>query len=557
MDIREIVARHLKTGHRFTALRHVYTYSKTRVEDGGVAFDKVYSLYEGCPFEHADPVLLMDYDGMLGSGQRYYTLKPVDDIVGFWDKATLMERHIFEDIVKSWGLSDVDKNIKAALYLRLFKPVGRLVDTSFINEELWGEVVDTLLSFGGADKDPQLMLVYRSHLLRGYKQVYNPHTIMATNPGTGKTAFYEHAGSRYDKASANSIIGYAKGKSEVYYGAIHGQNRVFTLEQIESQLAETLLAFLLTFMESGSSTLHTGGVEMQVSGACPIVITANPTGYDTDKIGTFKALIDHLTTNHLALGRRFGVIVYGMDYKTVDRTARLNEEEWGLCFDLFRAVEAYAWPAIVRVYEAPEAAKWLNAPLPDYEKRVTEATDKIYDSAVKDFTKTHARGAYQHLRGAAFSCAVVDLIPYLIRSMGDGAVDLAADAVIGKAEEYLEQFVNINLVSFANMVSTLESSEKIKEYLVKSFPNYIKEIIYAVDALRAKEANPPREIPLLNLDPYMLRQWYDHFSEIIDSVLKNSRRWKFYSQQLERYFKFRLRESDKTYIVELMQGDKR
>lgn len=552
LNIRDITDRYLRKGQTFARIGLSYVCSKSSVKANTVTFEKVYSLYEALPYDGSDSILLLDKNDIISAGVKQYAIEPLtgEEAINFWDKTTPTEKIAFKKIIEKWGLLPKDSHIASALVVRMFKPVTRLMGKGCLSEVGWDDLLDSLLAFGGAEKDPRLKMVFKAHLLRGYKQAYNPHAIIATNPATGKTTFYDKAGARYDKVTANSLIGYAKGKNEVYFGGIHGQTRPLTIEQIESQVAESLLGFLLTFMESGKGTLHVGGVEMQVSGTCSIILTANPTGYDTDKIGTFKGLIDHLSTNHLALGRRFGIIVYGNAYKTADRTSYLNEEEWSMCFDLFRAIEEYAWVTISKIYDHSDSTRWLNAPIADYEAKVSSITEKIFDSGVRDFIKTHSKGAYQHLRGAAFNCAVVDLIPYIVENAEDGGLDMAVAATLNKAEDYLEDFISINLESFTNMVSLLETPEKIKEYLLASLPLYVKDIILTVDAYRGKERDIPREIPIGMLEPYYQGKKYAHIATLVDNTLKGRSRWKFYNQQLEHYFNFRLKEHNGSFVVE-------
>lgn len=559
LDLQSIAIKNLRNGQEFSVIRLVYTYATTSVlGDKTANFVRKYSIYEACPFEDSDPILLIDKDGIIASGKKTYTVESMDykSIDEYYTSSSPQEKMAIKSIVKGWGFTSLknDVEVKKVLMGRAFIPRYRLFNPDFLSgdqgKKMWSALIDNLLSYNNVEKDSNLRQIFKTHLLRGYSQRYNSHAIVATNPATGKTEFYDKCGIRFDKITANSLIGFSKGSKEVYYGAIHNQIYTLTIEQIESQVASAFLGFMLSFMEKGESNLHVGGVDMKIKGDCPIVLTANPTGYDADKIASFKSLIDHLTTNHLALGRRFGIIVYGNDYKTVDQTAYLDEEEWVLYFELFRAVEEFAWPKISKIWRNKEVLKWLNRPIPNYNEKVKSITEKIYDSSVQDFIKTHASAGFRHTRGAAFSCAILDSMPNIVQ-MDEDDLDMLVKPILAKADENLDLIVGINLQSFANMATLLESMPEIKNYLMTTLPNYLKDLIAAVDAYKSKNGMKETKIPLKALETYMSGKYYTYVAEI-EVILKGSNKWKFHNANLSKYFGFTISGQEDNFSVDLI-----
>jgi Holliday junction resolvasome RuvABC ATP-dependent DNA helicase subunit len=155
-------------------------------------------------------------------------------------------------IVCKHGLDD--KNLSESLSKILMTPIPRLRNPKTIanmTKEQWQEFIESIIS-PGAEKDHRLKLIYKSHLLRGRNQRYNPHTLLITNPGTGKTTFYDVVGQTIDKTSKSRLIGFSDAQN-ARPGLIDNLNVVLCIEQIESQSAPEILAFLLSFMEKGKA----------------------------------------------------------------------------------------------------------------------------------------------------------------------------------------------------------------------------------------------------------------------------------------------------------------
>ena len=506
-----------------------------------------------CKLTPASPeVIVYDSDGIITSGQSNYCFTSITDLkwVREWvGNLPENKKESIKNILDKWGFDS--KNIPESLIVNkiLLSPIPRLKNPSAVNRMDWKAFLKEVIS-PNAEKDSRLELVYKATLLRGTKQRYNPHTLLCTNTDVGKTLFYYMVGKRLDKTTKNSLIGFATPSEGKQYGAIHNLDLPFCIEQIESQTSPDILGFLLSFMELGIAESHTGGQSLTCIGNCPMIISANPTGYHTDKIVTFKALIDHLTGNLLALGRRFGIIVYGMDYQKVITKGTLDEIEWRENVQKFRSIEDYIRPIIKELFENEEIQRWLEEPIAGYLEKVRDLIQDIKDEDVKDFLTEHAESGYRHIKGTALNCAIIDLFPKFVkRKIEKKQIDTFE--TMTKAEAYLAKILVINLESIANM-SSLE--EKILHIIFKQLPEYLKDLVLAVNEYRKEKGNV--KVSLKDLSAYYQGVYYKYWSHITNIINQTSpstiRR---YNRILEKYWLFRLVQMEEgIYTVEFLDS---
>jgi len=500
-------------------------------------------------------ILVYDDAGYITKGHSNYALKPIEDVN--WIEEWLNEvpgdiKEKLKNIAQKHGLGD--KNLSKSLSKILMTPIPRLKNPETVakmTKEQWDEFIESVIS-PDAEKDHRLKLIFKTHLLRGIMQRYNPHSLLITNSGTGKTTYYDIVGLTIDKASKNRLIGFADAQN-ARPGVIDNLNVVLCIEQIESQTAPDILAFLLSFMESGKARSETGGYGITVRGECPIVITANPTGYSLDRIDTFRALIDHLTGNLMALGRRFGIIVYGNDYQKVTIKKPFSSVEWQKNVQKFRSIEEYVLPPISQLFSENKICKWLETPLPGYEERGKKLIGEVKDQGVKDFLTMHFELAYPHIRGAALNCAIIDFIPMLVKVKTTGEEDsLLIIELLATAEEYLKEIITINLESIANMAS---AEEDVTELIFAQLPKYVQELILAVNQFRQKNPTFSREVSLDVIEQHSLNQYYPYFSAVsnhLDYITPET--LSYFNSITEKYWWFRTIQKDKgVYTIEFVR----
>jgi len=500
-------------------------------------------------------ILVYDDAGYITKGHSNYALKSIEDVN--WIEKWLSEvpediKEKLKYIVQKHGLDD--KNLSESLSKILMTPIPRLKNpktVSKMTKEQWNEFVESTIS-PNAEKDHRLKLIFKAHLLRGRMQRYNPHSLLITNSSTGKTTYYDMVGLTIDKASKNRLIGFADAQN-ARPGVIDNLNIVLCIEQIESQTAPDILAFLLSFMESGKARSETGGYGIVVKGECPIVITANPTGYSLDRIDTFRALIDHLTGNLMALGRRFGIIIYGNDYQKVMIKKATSSIEWQKNVQKFRSIEEYILPPIIQLFKEDKISKWLELPLPEYEEQGKRLIKEVKDEGVKEFLTTHFEFAYPHIRGAALNCAIIEFIPRLVKIKATSEEDnLLITELLTTAEKYLEEITTINLESIANMSS---AEQDVNELIFAQLPKYIQELILAVNQFRKKHPVPTREVSIDVFESHLQRTHFDYISQITNNLDNISQETiDYYNNLLAKYWWFRIIQKDKgVYAIEFVR----
>jgi hypothetical protein len=534
-------------------------------------FDKEWTLYEAKPnVVGHPPILIFDTDGYVNLGRNNYPLQPympsnIDDFESLWKNS--MPAVVVKQVKKICENYAQTSEFEASTLLKhkiLHTPVPRLNKLDILDNIDWIPFVENeVLSFQ-AEKDKRIQLVFKATLPRGVEMKYNPHTLISTGSGTGKSYFYDRAGIRKDKVTAVSLIG-TIGKEGVIPGLVHNQQLPLCIEQLESQSAPEILRFMLTFMEMGTGSVSTAYGDLSVEGRCPFVITANPTGYETNKIATFRSLIDALGTNYIALGRRVGIIIYGSEkeYERVKSFEPLDEVEWNKRFEFYRAVEEYTYPVICALFKQKRVRTWLETPISNYENDVEQLASKIDDRAIAEFLRTHGSGAYKHIRGGALNCADVDYMKEFVNLRKTSYATIPSeliDQILQKADEYLEQLVTINLESIGNIPRILETEKGIIiKMIYQRLPKYVKEILVSakmyVDGAIQSKVPIPEELDLKVLESFYKKKYYKYWSMVASNLsLSNI---DIHNNVLDKYFGFRLlKKTEKLYAVRFTNIEK-
>lgn len=493
---------------------------------------------------------IFDKTGYISKSNSNYVLVPIEDKK--WIDNWLIEvpediKEKLKTIVKRHGLSE--KFLSESLTKILMEPIPRLKNPEVIasmDKKEWNKFIKSVIS-PGAEKDHRMLIVFKTHLPRGIRQIYNPHALLLTNLKTGKTKFYELIGIRLDKASAPRMIGYSDAQKS-YPGTVDNLYIPLCIEQIESQSAPEILRFLLSFMELGRARSETGAKGFIVKGTCPIVITGNPKGYHSARINTFRSLIDHLTGNLIALGRRFGIIVYGIDYGVVKVEMGQSDVEWQINVQKYRSIEEYILPLIKGIFKNVTVERWLEKPLPDYEKKGKNLLKKINDTGVKEFLTAHFELGYPHIKGGALNCAIIDFIPRIMKIKTTEKEDgLLIVDLLAKAEEYLKKIIAINLESVANMAyleedvtgDIFESLPVLWQTLLKTIQNYTKTFGFIHRG----------EILIDKLQDYLPEDsTYSYISQIRNALdYRTPENISYYNILFEKYWKFRIVLKEKIY----------
>ncbi len=501
------------------------------------------------------PRLVLDTDGFVSPRRNDLALQVVldpEEARPYIEALPENEKRRIKKLLRKHGFLDgndkeeeLDLAKEVAEARLLLKPIPKLKDPSILKEMDWLSFVDRLLSFR-ARKDSRLKLVWEAHLLRGVRPEYNPHALEFTNGGTGKSLLYEMIGHRYDKISPNTFLGYAKSPDEVYPGIIHHSELVIACDQMESQFFRQNLRFLFQVLETGEGRVTTAATEFLVKSRSPWAILGNPIGESKDPATAFGSIIKAMSKNP-AMGRRFGLIVYGKDFQRVEAETLNVEEEWREAVSFFRAVEEYALPEIRKIYYDKKVEKWLGEPIEGYEDQIEEKIASIEDEEVKAFLWEHGRGAQRRIRGAALNVAIVENLDRIALK------EYSIDEILKEAEELLPEFVDLNLDSIEAITRSYEEEIGLRiERLFKRMPAYLREIISAIELYR-REILPNVEdgdrVRLAEI-PYVPQE-YNYLSECI-SLLRRRKNLENLNLKLRDLLKIELEKNDDDIYVRIL-----
>jgi hypothetical protein len=378
-------------------------------------------------------------------------------------------------------------------YNAIFAPAPTLRDAKFLENIDWREYVEELLTFG-APVDSRLATIRAVYALRGVEGRYLPHGLLVANSGSGKSQFFKVWGQHWDKVTANTLIGYAKGKDEIYPGLIDNAEEVIAVDQVESADRANLTRYLLDYMEDGACSFAAGGVSYKQKGLAPFVFIANPLGSGGEK--DFQRTLEVVSYNP-ALGGRIAIIFYFTDLIVIRGTkhalSREEEEEWRRAKALVRAVEDYCRRELRRIWKHPKVVEWLKEPIPGYIEKVKEIVEggqrplSLSNEQLYEFFMNHATQAASKIRAAALQAA-------LLFNLKDIALNTyTVEKILEEAEEWLQAIVELNLASIANIVADYEGKrEQNVKAIFESLPDYLKAIVVVAEAYRRAVLNKYR-----------------------------------------------------------------
>ncbi len=513
------------------------------VGDELVGWDDEYKLWLA-HHSYRPPIIIYDRDGYVNPRRHEYALVRLD-------RATLTEvvqqvpRRVLDRLLKllqEWGFepperrrgrdeADYRDEVANALFNAgcVMTPVPVLRDVEFLRSMDWRSYVEEQVLSYKADVDPRLKAVRAAHVLRGVEPRYLPHAILVGNSGSGKSQFYKVWGTHRVKVTANSLIGYARGRDEVYPGLIKDAEEPIAVDQVESQSRAALAQYLYDYMEDGTASFTVGGVDYRQHGRAPLVFIANPLGMGGEK--DFRHILDIISFNP-ALGGRIALIFYFTDLREIRGTGEdLQErdlEEWLRAKRLVRAVEDYARRELRRIWRHPRVLDWLNTPVPGYRERVSEIVEGLEDEPLREFLMNHGGQAHRKLRGAALQVAILYNLDRI--TLGEYSID----EILGEAEEWLRRYVELNLASIANIIREYEGKREANvRAFYESLPDYLKAVVAVAEAYRRAileewrgRGQVPDGLRTLVLDELKLEinvYGYRYLSQALDRVKRRRR----------------------------------
>jgi hypothetical protein len=492
------------------------------------------------------PLLIYDNLGLVTQNSLDYSLEPLDEnelthVLAELNRDDEAKGKKIEQIWLKWPESEHF----------MFKPVPRLRDPNILRTIDWSRFVNeyvTQFVREGCkpEKDASLALVHKGTSLDGIEVGINPNSVQITNGGTTKTTFYTNMGVDYTKVTPGAFLGYARSPDEVYLGIINGVKCPVALDQIESQGVSDIMRFLFNTMEQGFDFVGSGAVKFRVS--CDAIFNVLGNAKETkDPTKSFRYILLHLSFNP-AMGRRFGVIIYGSDFRRVTTKPSPREMvQWKKCILLYKAVEEYARDKIRRLVESSPVRAWLNEPIIGYEEQIQFHIDAIDDDNVQGFLLEHAAGAQCRVRGFALYAAIVDLMDKIALD------EIGPEELVEHADDILPSIQTINIQSIAKIAANWKGSADYARLLFKNFPDYMKVILSAAE-LWHRQYPESSEI-LLRQIPYELSDGaYTHLSKCVGKLAKRTAKRKAQAlEEVRTYFDMELIEKPEGLLVHYLK----
>ena len=514
-----------------------------------------WKLYKAKVQQNAPSLFLLDRDGYVSPSkpEAACSLLSEEDLAEILSHLPLQRMKQIKNVLENeWGFSFSSEDDDFLDQLKkipvFYQPVPRLRDPSIIPRgDDWRGYVLRLVCWKEG-KDPILIRCHLAKLLKPLAMKYAPHGIECTNPGTGKSTFYNNAGILIDKATPKALLGFARSPEEIYPGTINESEVPIAIDQLESQSAYALARYLLNILEIGKAFVDSGGVRFPVTSRSVFTYLANPLSKDAKAAEGFSALLDHLTFN-TAMGRRFGIILFKTDLKTIKGKEKMSiseEEEWKAAFTLFRAVEEYAQPKLKELIRNPKVVDWLHSEIPGYRETILKALKNLEDEKIRGFFEAHIEAEHR-VRGAALHAV-------LALNLDKIALDeYSIDDILEEAEDLLEDYVNINLESIGRLCEMWHTLkiDRVHNYFAR-LPGYLKEIVSAV--LRYKKVKPDSVSVNLHEIPYEPEdtETYRYFSRCINRLAKR-KNLDGLNEKLQNYFGFQVIKKDSSFIVQYFE----
>lgn len=532
-------SRYMQPVVHFYVLQHIYTQTEDVPTEGAFRGQRpVHSIFIAKQENEYPPIVVIDNEERANTRILEYALLPIDEqkqLIDYVSRLSPKARKALEDALKEngWylpkdGFQIHEELAKARI---CFKPIKRIRDIYQIEEINWSSFIERLIRWDAPEKDPRLNLAHKSQLLRGIEPRLNAHALVVTNAGTGKSIHYHTNGRLIDKATRNAFLGFAKSPTEVYKGTIDGEDYPVGIDQIEVG-NWGIMDFMFNVMEYGEATVSSGAAKFTVKSRAPFAFMANPM---TEKINVekgFGAILDHLSNNP-AIGRRFGVICYGTNYKVLtSKSTPESLDEWTQQSTFFRAIEEAARPELTKIMRSKGTWDWVNKEIPGYQERIEKVATGCLEDTIHMFFIEHAKAGQSRVRSAALQVSLVDFL----KEIALGRYEL--DEVLEHAEEILPSFTQLNIESAVNIVKNISDEKRFfSEHWLESNATYLREIVYAVEYARRSQILG-NVFNLTDIDYKPVAEGYTHLSQCIQKLTKRKRGIAQFNEECKKYFNF-------------------
>ena len=318
----------------------------------------------------------------------------------------------------------------------------------------WPEMVNYLLDDTGT-KDERIINLVKSQMVRFplsehmLWQPFNNHAICLTNTGTAKTTTYTRIGIKPSSDySVPGLVGTVKEKGEVQLGTLAGTGTValdeFT-EEVNSNNTE-IVNHILDYLEQGY-TKRSLSTPIECVGTKAVTLLGNCSDLNPKPSEFRKAIVKIATADSLArVGRRFGLIYFGNDFKKVQNKRRDIEAVSKLRVLINSALNQNE-VKIKRILNM--CLDWLEEEDKEYKEKVMSYSRHCSENLLNEFIYGNAR-ASSRIKMAGLKQAIVDNLDKI--TISKGYKKLVNEVILPEAKKNYQKFKEYNYKSFDKMV---------------------------------------------------------------------------------------------------------
>ena len=393
---------------------------------------------------------------------------------------------------------------------------------------------DFLLENGKLDSD--FVYINRTNLINFGCKVntelmkYQPHGILITNGGTGKSTFFKKVCGelKFDQAKAKNLLGFATA-NEVCPGSLNGQYKPTCLDDLDKNFTEGIIDELPSLMEQGAVVIGKGKQKILTQYSGQITITTNTRGLDTEEmVQRFNEIITKLSTTPQRLGRRLGYIIFTtkwqrgeiIEYKLSKRDIEVVRAITEIIFDKISGL------AEKLIDENVKIQKFLNTKDKEYTNLFTERVNKSeLTNFLKEVFFSFAEG-YTHQKGLAFKEALLEYFldeeNDLIKLLTNPNFNINIEKLINLCEEEWNNLKQLQLEIVEEFISVAER----KAFFLETFAKRDLALLLGLaNYLETNQITKPKYVLFEELNSYLDKNTtYKDIGTIISVFPKNYER---------------------------------
>jgi len=305
--------------------------------------------------------------------------------------------------------------------------------------------------------------------------IYQPHKIIVTNTKVGKTSVARMCGYVLDKATSSRFLGFATSDS-VAQGLGNGLIRTTYFDEVSS-LNQIFIDHILNYLEFGETEVALGKSNVKTRGWSQLVFHSNPEVPSDDPnqllIG-LNSFFQKFTMRADALGSRIACIIFSNNFERAKRIAKITNEERLKTKILFESIIKNIIQKIEELLTKQKIVEWLDMDIKNYKDEVfllLEKNPQIPDLMIQIY-KSHADGAFRHIRGFAFKQAILDNIYDLY--FCEDMKNFDYEKFLASCEEHLKKICDMNIESLKNMCETSVEIKDLAFIFLKNLPEYLR-----------------------------------------------------------------------------------